>query len=220
MDLKKHNEFFNPIELTRPIHIIGLGATGSHIAEQLARLGCTDLHLWDFDVVSSHNIPNQMFYYYDIGELKTGAVGSMLLGINPEIKLTFYDRYTNEKLEGYVFMCADTLECRKNIIKFNRDNVKVDAVFDFRLRLEDAQHYAADWNSLKEIETLEASMNFTQEEADKATPVSGCGTTLAIIPTIKCITSLGIANFINMVKGCDHKKMIIFNPFAAEIVAI
>ena len=62
-------------------------------------------------------------------------------------------------------------------------------------------------------------MNFTQEEAEAATPVSACGSTLSVIPTIKVITSLGVANFINFVKGQPLKKMILIDAFDFEVTA-
>ena len=37
MDIIKHLEFFNPLEMEDSIHIIGLGAIGSTVAETLTR---------------------------------------------------------------------------------------------------------------------------------------------------------------------------------------
>lgn len=219
MDTSKHNEFFSPMEVDDDIHVVGLGATGSHIAEQLARLGLTHIHLWDYDTVDLHNISNQMYNESDIGLTKVQATVAALQRINSGIKLYMEGKYEDHKLSGFVFMCADSMECRKNIIKYNKDNLRMRFVFDFRLRLEDAQHYAANWYRDKEIKALEASMDFTDEEAREATPVSGCGTALAIIPTIKCITAIGIANFINIIKSCPYKTMVIMNPFTQEIVS-
>jgi hypothetical protein len=62
-------------------------------------------------------------------------------------------------------------------------------------------------------------MDFTQEEADKETPVSACGTTLSVIPTIKTITALGVSNFINYVKGSKLRSTILVDAFDFDIVA-
>jgi tRNA A37 threonylcarbamoyladenosine dehydratase len=61
IDLLRQRDYFNPLNIKKEIHIIGVGAVGSHVAQNLARLGIKALHLWDFDIVTSHNIPNQMF---------------------------------------------------------------------------------------------------------------------------------------------------------------
>ena len=63
------------------------------------------------------------------------------------------------------------------------------------------------------------NQSITQEEAEAATPVSACGSTLSVIPTIKVITSLGVANFINFVKGQPLKKMILIDAFDFEVTA-
>ena len=62
MDISKHMDFYNPIiDFKDQIHIIGCGAIGSTLAEMLTRMGFQELHLWDFDIVTEHNIANQSF---------------------------------------------------------------------------------------------------------------------------------------------------------------
>ena len=70
MNLNKHLEFLAPSDYSKPIHIIGVGAVGSRIAEQIARLGFTRVIIYDFDTVDDINIPNQLFYHADIGKTK------------------------------------------------------------------------------------------------------------------------------------------------------
>ena len=84
MDLSKSYEFFKPEMLESRIHIIGCGAIGSTVAENLVRFGITNISLYDFDTVEPHNIANQMFRQTDIGKLKTEAVAEYLCEINPE----------------------------------------------------------------------------------------------------------------------------------------
>jgi len=56
-------------------------------------------------------------------------------------------------------------------------------------------------------------MNFSHEEATAETPVSACNVTLSVAPTIRMICSLGVANFINFVKGEELKKFIQIDAF-------
>ena len=74
MNIQKHIEFFNPQEIDKNIHIIGIGALGSTLVENLTRLGISKLYLYDYDVVNEHNIANQMFFTQDIGEEKSKCV--------------------------------------------------------------------------------------------------------------------------------------------------
>lgn len=219
MNVIKHLEYFNPMDVKDPVHIIGLGAIGSHIAELLTRLGIQNFHLYDFDTVTDYNLANQMFIFSDIGEAKTTAIANMIHSINPDARITVHDKgWQGNPLTGYVFICVDNIDIRKQICNYCRCNPNVKAVFDFRMRLSDAQHYAAAGNP-KDIGALLNTMNFTQEEANAATPVSACGSTLSVIPTIKVITSLGIANFINFIKGQPLKKMILIDAFDFEVCA-
>ena len=62
MNLSKSLEYFDPInDLEGAIHIIGIGAMGSRVAELLVRLGIQRIHIWDFDTVEDKNITNQLY---------------------------------------------------------------------------------------------------------------------------------------------------------------
>lgn len=216
MVLTKHAAYFDPRkDLDVPVHIIGCGAIGSHLAEQLARLGVEKLYLYDFDKVAQHNIANQMFTEDDVGSQKIIAVGNMCRAINPAIKLSLHpDPVTADThLSGYVFLAVDSIETRKEIAEANQFNPTILGMFDFRMRLTDAQHYAADWSNPKLVMNFINSMQFTSEEAKAETPVNACGSTLSIIPTIKVITALGISNFINFAKKKELKKLILIDAF-------
>ena len=221
MDITKHLEYFNPISIDDNIHIIGVGAIGSNVAETLARLGLTNIHLYDFDVVSKHNVANQTYFDDQIDKPKTECIAETMRRINPNIVITIHDKgwSTGTRLNGYVFLAVDDIEIRKQIVKENRYNTTIKAMFDFRMGLEDAQHYACDWKEQKNIDNFYASMDFTHEEAKEATPVSACGTTLSVISTIRIIVSSGISNFINFVKGEKLKTMIIANAFKFNFIS-
>lgn len=219
MNLNKHLEFFNPNELTEEVHIIGCGAIGSTVAEMLTRLGVNELYLYDFDKVSEHNITNQMFRQADVGELKVTALAKQLQEINPDIKLHLEPQGYTEltRLRGIVFLAVDSIELRKEIVttlKYNKDIVYVT---DCRMGLTDAQCYAASWDNEKQINSLLQTMQFTSEEAKEATPISACGTTLSVTPTVRMIVSLCVSNFINFIKNKEVKTMIIVDAFAMNI---
>ncbi len=223
MDLSKSYEFFKPDMLKSRVHIIGCGAIGSTVAENLARFGITKITLYDFDTVEAHNIANQMFRHTDIGKLKIDALAEYLTEINPEcaadLKLV-KEGWTGQRLSGYVFLCVDNIDLRREIATACKENTFVKGMFDFRMRLTDAQHYAADWNDQKMVETFIKSMAFSHDEAKEATPVSACNITLSVVPTVREVVALGVSNFINFVKGGPLKKMILIDAFAFDVVAV
>ena len=222
MDLSKSYEFFKPEVCRERIHIIGCGAIGSTVAENLARFGLTKITLYDFDTVEPHNIANQMFTQEDVGKPKVEAVAAYLEKINPEIKenmILMPKGYTNQKLSGYVFLCVDNIDLRRQIAQSCVGNPFIKGMFDFRMRLTDAQHYAAAWNDEKMVESFLKSMAFSHEEAKKETPVSACNITLSVAPTVRMIVAAGVSNFINFVKGGSLRKLILADAFNYSIDA-
>ncbi len=223
MNLVKSQDYFNPIDVSSRCHIIGCGSVGSTVAELLVRLGITDISLYDFDVVSSHNLANQMFMHSDIKRLKVDAVKDMLCAINPEVapKVAVYPEGWTDKtrLSGYVFLCVDNIDLRREIAKKNKPNQSVKAMFDFRTRLEDAQHYAADWKDIKAVDNLIKSMDFTHEEAKAATPVTACNIEMGVAPTVRIICSYGVSNFMNFIRGKGLKKIVTIDAFNFDVDA-
>lgn len=211
MNLNKSRDYFDPEKMYDPIHVIGVGAIGSTLVENLVRLGISEINIYDFDVVSEHNVANQMFEFKQIGMLKVDAIEEMAKRINPEVKIIKHPEGCNpedDMFEGYVFLCVDNIDVRKQIINTNRFNTDVIAMFDGRMRLTDAQHYACVWEQ-DDINRILKTMNFTQEEADASTPVSACGTTLNVVYIVRLIVGYIVANFVNYIKTGELKRMIL-----------
>ena len=221
IDLSKHLEFFDPEKLHgKPVHVIGLGAIGSNIAETLARLGIEEMHIYDFDTVDSPNIANQMYYQDQMTMTKLEATENNITRINKNINLHLYRGGWTEDtvLDGHVFIAVDSIETRKQIINNNLFNPNIITMSDYRMRLTDAQHYLAKWDDIKQKEALRKASDFTEEEAKEATPLSACGTTLSVYPTIKAIVALGIANWMNTILTNTNKTLIMLDTFVPNIL--
>ena len=216
MDISKSYDFFKPEMLKGRIHIIGCGAIGSTVAEMLTRFGITKITLWDFDDVEAKNIANQMFTSDDIGKKKVDAVAEFLRKINPDMGDDLVlkpDGWNGQALSGYIFLCVDNIDLRRKIAESCKGNPYVRALFDFRMRLTDAQHYAADWSNQKAVQAFLDSMAFTHEEAKDSTPVSACNIVLSVCTTVRQIVAAGVSNFINFVKGEGIKSVILTDAF-------
>jgi len=124
LNLSKSYDFFKPEDCKERIHIIGCGSVGSTVAELLVRFGLTKITLYDFDIVEPKNLANQMFRQEHIGEFKTDALENILTEINPEVKqnLRTVKGFAGHKLSGYVFLCVDNIELRRQIAIENKDN--------------------------------------------------------------------------------------------------
>ncbi len=222
MDIVKSYDFFKPEDCPDTLHIIGCGAIGSTLAENLVRYGLTNIVLYDFDTVEGHNIANQMYTEEDIGKPKVEALAEMLYKINPDLKgqiRLVSQGYVGQRLTGYVFLCVDNIDLRREIAQKNVGNPFIKGMFDFRMRLTDAQHYAADWSNPKMVENFLNTMAFTHEEAAQETPVSACNLTLSVCSTVRMIVSYGVSNFVNFVKNQGIKKMILADAFTYQVIA-
>jgi len=216
MNLNKSYEFFNPDQDKSRVHIIGCGSVGSTIAENLARCGVTNMTFYDFDIVEAHNIHNQMFTEEHLGMNKAEATLDICKRINPDIEKGVkleVEGYKDQMLSGYVFLCVDNIDLRREICEANLKNQFIKAVFDVRTMLTGAQHYAADWSSPKSKENLLNSMQFSHEEAAEETPVSACGVTLGIVTTVRIVCAYAVNNYIKFTKGEGLWKFLQFDGF-------
>ena len=139
-----------------------------------------------------------MFFDSQIGKVKTHALADVLSAINPDIEKSIVlhnNGWNGEELDGYVFLCLDNIDLRREVVKANQYNPKVVACFDIRTGLYDAQIYAADWAVVAEIKNLLRTMDFTHEEAQAETPVSACGDTLGVADTVRLATTVCVMNF-------------------------
>ena len=169
-----------------------------------------------------HNISNQMFRSQDIGKLKVEALRDLLVEINPDVADTIELKpqgWQGQLLSGYIFLCVDNIDLRRQFVEQHMDTPFVRAVFDFRTLLTSAQHYAADWKNIRQKRNLLASMQFSHEEAKDETPVSACGVTLGVVTTVRSICELGVNNFLNFVRGQGLKTFVEFDGFRFAIMA-
>jgi len=144
------------------------------------------------------------------------------LAINPDLKKGLKlepQGWNGQPLAGYVFLAVDNIDLRRRIAEENKDNSSIRAMFDFRMRLTDAQHFAADWKDRKMVESFLKSMGFTQEEGKAETPVSACNIELSFASTVFTIVAAGVSNFVNFVKGAGIRKTIFVDAFAFDTMA-
>jgi len=212
MDLTKHQEFFNPVELrSKEINIIGVGAVGSWIAIQLAKLGLEKITIWDFDTVDDHNITNQVYTQQDLGKLKVDALEEHLLANNPEMKIIKKGKYENQTLKGIIFLEVDSVELRHSIAEVNMYNAYLDLIIDGRIGLSTGIVYCVNWKDPKEIENYISLCDFKDSESDA--PVSACGTTLSVSPSVLLSAAFAVSSLINYTKGEKINKITSFDAF-------
>src|SRR3990172_7656046 len=104
-----------PEKLQFPITVIGAGAIGSATVVTLAKTGCSNLTVWDDDLLESHNISNQLCKTAMIGRLKVEALQALTLELTDVAIRTENRRYQGQSLEGVVIAAVDSMTARQSV---------------------------------------------------------------------------------------------------------
>ncbi len=122
IDKKFHRQLDNihPDKLAFPITIIGAGASGSYTTLALAKMGCTDINIYDDDTVEPHNQPNQLYGAEYLGQPKAVALGVEVYRVTGVLPGQFRQRYTDQPLghdepKRLVISCVDNMDARRTI---------------------------------------------------------------------------------------------------------
>lgn len=190
------------------------------MSELLVRLGVKKLTIWDADEVSGHNLGNQMFEDAQVGKPKTDAIEEILKRINPELEVVkkgFCE--VSDKLSGYIFLCIDNIDVRRELCKKWKMNPNILFVQDVRMGLTTGMLYAADWNVLEHKNDLINSMNYTHEEALAETPVSACGLTLSVVITPRILAALTVSNWIHFINTKEFKHFATIDGYTFDLLS-
>lgn len=115
--LTRHFDLIDFDKLNTSITVIGAGGIGSWTVFALAKMGFSNITVYDHDVVSIENVGNQIYSVNDIGVLKVHALFRMCQGVVSTIfphsrKFTPDD---GKGLRGIVIAAVDSMETRKMI---------------------------------------------------------------------------------------------------------
>lgn len=192
------------------ITIVGCGAIGSFVAVSLAKMGLNKFVLYDFDKVEPHNLPNQFFDIYDIGNLKVYATRIKMAEFNPNCSVKKLGRYTRGKLNTpIVISCVDDMNARKKIFESCVKDNKVQLFIDCRMGGLQGQVYTVDVSNTRKgrasIKKYSGSL-FSNEEA-----VEVRCTERSIIFTVLGIASLVCNQIIKCFKEEEIKNYIVLD---------
>lgn len=164
----RHAGWVSPEAFTEPVNIIGVGATGSHIALLMAKMGAHEFHIWDHDLVEAHNLPNQAYDVQHINMPKVEALKQVLQRFNPAIVVHTHQEYfeaaTHAKdLRGPLVLTVDTMKARKDIYDAFKLNIDVPIVIETRLGFDYGELYVIDSLSTNQCEAWKSTL-FNDED--------------------------------------------------------
>lgn len=123
----RQKALFNPVYQKFKIIVFGAGSLGSVITLSLAKLGFSDISVYDFDIVEKQNIPNQMYRLKDLNELKVEALAEIVKEFSGIDIKCHNEKVTNKSniekpLNAIYIVTFDSLEQRKIIFDLLKDS--------------------------------------------------------------------------------------------------
>ena len=162
----RQSGFLSTDRLNTKLNIIGAGAIGSFTALTLAKMGFTDISVYDPDTVELHNLPNQFYRESDIGKPKVIALKEIIQAFTgTEIKL-HQEMYKAQSIAGITISGVDSMDARIEIWRKIKFNLRVPLYIDARMGGEVMMLIAVNPCDINDIKRYEASL-YPSKEAMK-----------------------------------------------------
>jgi molybdopterin/thiamine biosynthesis adenylyltransferase len=214
LDTRRHADLFNPYTFDKKVIVLGAGASGSWLVLMLAKLGIQDITVYDFDIVEEHNIPNQLYGMYNVGELKVLALKEMVLHQTGTKINAIAERFESQRLSGYVFCMVDTMAGRDKIWKYSAKLKSAISMYtEPRMGLDTARVYNVDPMNLTHHKRYEDCF-YSDDEAE----VSACGTSMSVITTALTTASWCVRQLIEHNAGREVSNEILIDVMYNGIV--
>lgn len=150
--------------------VIGAGAIGSHVAETLAKTGIGTLHLWDADTVEPHNLPNQGFYWGDLGKKKVLALQQRLeegTGVQVIPHDAFFDETSDFGDAKLVVSALDSMAARKVVFMKFLSTPTAQVFIDGRMGSRFGKVFLVDKSDKDSVTNYLASLHSDSEAAEE-----------------------------------------------------
>jgi hypothetical protein len=215
VDYWRQLDLFSPEKFgDKEVHVVGAGATGSYVAYLLAKMGVRNLHVWDFDDVETHNLPNQIYRLKDVGRPKVDALREIISDATG-IEITAHNEAVvgGTALKGIVFLLVDSMNVRKDIwngsLKFK---FLVELMIETRMAIDNGRIYAIRPSRPADIKLWEGTL-YSDEEAEESPCTSRC-----IAPTVTYIASLAVWKLIKFFNGEEFERELIISARPSVII--
>ena len=155
-----------PDKLRFPITVSGAGAIGSATVVTLAKMGCSNITVYDDDDLAEHNAPNQMCLPEYIGSPKTDALAHLVEMLTGTKTKPLCSNYRGQRLEGVVISAVDSMNARQMIWKAVKMRKQVDLLLDARMAAELLRLYTLRPTDMDAAEFFEENL-YSSEDAEQ-----------------------------------------------------
>jgi len=182
------------------VTIIGAGAIGSFTALSLAKIGVTNITVYDDDTVELHNIPNQWYRLSDVGKKKVIALREIIEQFTG-VKITAIpEKFDKQKAKGFVISGVDSMDARIGIWQ----NLKMQfpqRYLDARMGAEVGEIHMVNPADFDNAEQYEEKHLFPSTEA--APGACTARSTMYCASGLAAIIAAKVSNFINQRPDSD-----------------
>lgn len=204
MDFWRQLDVVSPEDLVSlRVTVIGAGGIGSPTTLALAKMGVSQIVVYDDDSVEPHNLPNQIYRFSDLGKIKVEALADICRDFAGVVVEAKPERFDGQQLAGVVVSGVDTMATRKKIWTRVKYNPAVQLYIEGRMGAEVARVHTVRPCDPSLVKWYESTL-YSDEEASELP----C-TARAIIYNTLCIAGL-VANQV--------KKFARAEPLAREII--
>lgn len=208
LDTRRHDQLFNSAKFDLPVHIIGVGGVGSHVARMLAKLGVgrnSPVTVYDGDRVEPHNLANQAYDESHVGLFKVEALYDQYRKWSGGVEIYPQARFVEarENLSGIVFLCLDDMFVRQQICEQSVWRVpEIQLLIETRMSVQNVMLFTLDPNREKHIAAWQAYW-YRNEEADND---MGCNGPMSVITSVEATAVFAVQSFIDFVRDgkVDH----------------
>lgn len=198
LDTKRHDDLFDKRQCTLPVHVVGVGGVGSHVARLLAKLGVGEygpVHVWDGDKIEPHNVSNQAYDPADIEAQKAEATQRHFKR-RSGVEIMAHAEFVTKRIpfSGIVFLCLDDMDVRRDICeKSIWRNMDVPLLIETRMDAAHAQTHTLDPRDERHIGIWNLRW-YPQSEVDN---LMGCGGPLSVITAVEMTAVIAVQQFIH-----------------------
>jgi molybdopterin/thiamine biosynthesis adenylyltransferase len=177
--------------LDKKINVIGVGAIGSFTVLSLAKMGFSDITVFDDDTISPENMNCQFFRTKDIGKQKVYALYDLVKDFT-EVEITCVPRrWAGEKLQGIVITSVDNMDVRRQVWEAHQGSY-AEWVVDPRMSAEYALLYVMSPSDAKDRVTYEKVLYSDKDSVQERCTAKSTMYTVGMIAglTAKAVKSL------------------------------
>jgi molybdopterin-synthase adenylyltransferase len=204
LDYWRQLDIVSPEDLAVPISVVGAGGIGSPTALALAKMGCSNLTVYDPDTIEPHNLPNQLYRLEDVGRPKVEALQALIRSFTGQTIGAVQETVAQKRLDGIVVSGVDSMASRQQLWRGAiRYRAGVPLYVDARMGGEVCRVYSIRPTDPDDVRAYEATL-YDDNQADDV----AC-TAQAIIYNVLVIAGL-VANQV--------KKHVKGEPLAREVI--